>query len=549
MAKKYLIVGGVAGGMSAATRLRRLQEDAEIIVFEKGPHVSFANCGLPYYISGEIDAREKLIVQSAAALKKRFGLDIREQSEVVDIDSVAKTVTVHADGTTYKEHYDALILSPGAKPIIPPLTGLSAAKNVFTLRNIPDVDKIMAHLDSQQPKTAVVIGAGFIGLEMAENLKQRGLSVTIVERALHVLPTMDTEMAVFVQKELEKNGLSVLTNLSAAEFTPDKVILEDGQHLQADLVILSVGVQPENTLAKLAGIELGLRGGILVDERYETSVKDIYAVGDAIIVKNQVTNTDAMISLASPANRQGRQVADILSGLPATNKGSIGTAIVRAFGLAAASTGISEFTAQQLGLLHKVVHITANDHAGYYPGATGITLKLIFNPESGVIYGAQAIGQKGVDKRIDILATAIKASLTIFDLPELEFTYAPPFGSAKDPVNMIGYAATNIALGQSDNIQWHELSAVLATGKVLLDVRNPGEIARGAFKNSMNIPLDELRNRINELDSTKSYVVSCQSGLRSYNAERILKQHGFDVVNLDGAYGLYSTATQELLEK
>jgi NADPH-dependent 2,4-dienoyl-CoA reductase/sulfur reductase-like enzyme/rhodanese-related sulfurtransferase len=549
MTKKYLIVGGVAGGMSAATRLRRLNEDAEIIVFERGPHVSFANCGLPYYVGGEIEERGKLIVQSAAALKARFNLDVRENSEVVAIDPATKTISVSSNGVTYKENYDALILSPGAKPIVPALTGLSEAKNVFTLRNIPDVDKITAYIDAHAPKTAVVIGAGFIGLEMAENLKLRGLDVTIVEKAPHILPPIDTEMAAFVQKELEKNAVKVLTSLSATEFITDDIILENGQHLQADLIILSVGVVPENTLAKAAGIELGMRGGILVDEHYETSVKDIYAVGDAIIVKNQITNQDAMIALASPANRQGRQVADIISGLPVKNRGSIGTAIVRTFGLTAASTGLSEYNLQTAGTTYKAVHITANDHAGYYPGATGITLKLIFDATSGKIFGAQAVGKKGVDKRIDIIATAIKGNLTIFDLPELEFTYAPPFGSAKDPVNMIGYAATNIALGQSDNIQWHELSAELATGKILLDVRNPGEIARGKFQNSVNIPLDELRDRLTELDKTKSYIVSCQSGLRSYNAERMLKQNGFDVKNLDGAYGLYSTATQENIEK
>lgn len=547
MTEKILIVGGVAGGMSAATRLRRLNENAEIIVFEKGPYVSFANCGLPYYVGGEIAEREKLIVQSAKALKNRFNLEVRENSEVIAIDSEGKKVTVVSNGESYVESYDKLILSPGAKPLIPQIKGLNQAINVFSLRNIPDVDKIMTYLKAKAPKSATIIGAGFIGLEMAENLAKRGLSVTIVEKAPHVLPTIDREMAAFVNEELIKNNLSVMTNRGAVEFKNDEILLDNGESLQSDLTILSVGIQPETSLAKSAGIKLGLRNAILVDEHYETSVKDIYAVGDAIVVKNQL-GQDALISLASPANRQGRQVADIISGLPVKNRGSLGTAIVRVFDLQVASTGLSEFQLRGLKINHKIVHVTANNHAGYYPDATSIVLKLIFEPESGQIFGAQAIGKEGVDKRIDILSTAIKAKLTVFDLPELELTYAPPFGSAKDPVNMAGYAATNLLLGQSENIQWHELAAELAKGKVLLDVRNPNELAKGKFKNSQNIPLDDLRERLNELDKKTEYIVSCQSGLRSYNAERILKQEGYKVKNLDGAFGLYSKVTKELLD-
>ena len=547
MTEKILIVGGVAGGMSAATRLRRLNEKAEIIVFEKGPYVSFANCGLPYYVGGEIAEREKLIVQSAKALKNRFNLEVRENSEVIAIDSEGKKVTVVSNGESYVESYDKLILSPGAKPLIPQIKGLNQATNVFSLRNIPDVDKIMTYLKDKAPQSATIIGAGFIGLEMAENLAKRGLSVTIVEKAPHVLPTIDREMAAFVNEELIKNNLSVMTNRGAVEFKNDEILLDNGESLQSDLTILSVGIQPETSLAKSAGIKLGLRNAILVDEHYETSVKDIYAVGDAIVVKNQL-GQDALISLASPANRQGRQVADIISGLPVKNRGSLGTAIVRVFDLQVASTGLSEFQLRGLKINHKIVHVTANNHAGYYPDATSIVLKLIFEPESGQIFGAQAIGKEGVDKRIDILSTAIKAKLTVFDLPELELTYAPPFGSAKDPVNMAGYAAINLLLGQSENIQWHELAAELAKGKVLLDVRNPNELAKGKFKNSQNIPLDDLRERLNELDKKTEYIVSCQSGLRSYNAERILKQEGYKVKNLDGAFGLYSKVTKELLD-
>ncbi|MCT3097986.1 FAD-dependent oxidoreductase [Lactococcus lactis] len=547
MTEKILIVGGVAGGMSAATRLRRLNENAEIIVFEKGPYVSFANCGLPYYVGGEIAEREKLIVQSAKALKNRFNLEVRENSEVIAIDSEGKKVTVVSNGESYVESYDKLILSPGAKPLIPQIKGLNQATNVFSLRNIPDVDKIMTYLKAKAPKSATIIGAGFIGLEMAENLAKRGLSVTIVEKAPHVLPTIDREMAAFVNEELIKNNLSVMTNRGAVEFKNDEILLDNGESLQSDLTILSVGIQPETSLAKSAGIKLGLRNAILVDEHYETSVKDIYAVGDAIVVKNQL-GQDALISLASPANRQGRQVADIISGLPIKNRGSLGTAIVRVFDLQVASTGLSEFQLRGLKINHKIVHVTANNHAGYYPDVTSIVLKLIFEPESGQIFGAQAIGKEGVDKRIDILSTAIKAKLTVFDLPELELTYAPPFGSAKDPVNMAGYAAINLLLGQSENIQWHELAAELAKGKVLLDVRNPNELAKGKFKNSQNIPLDDLRERLNELDKKNEYIVSCQSGLRSYNAERILKHEGYKVKNLDGAFGLYSKVTKELLD-
>ncbi|EQC54391.1 CoA-disulfide reductase [Lactococcus cremoris subsp. cremoris TIFN6] len=547
MTEKILIVGGVAGGMSAATRLRRLQEKAEIIVFEKGTYVLFANCGLPYYVGGEIEERENLIVQSSKALQKRFNLDVRENSEVTAIDSKEKKITVLSNGKSYFESYDKLILSPGAKPFVPQIKGLDLANNVFTLRNIPDVDKIMAQLKEKAPKKATIIGAGFIGIEMVENLAKRGIAVTIVEKAPHVLPTIDREMAAYVNEELIKNNVSVMTNTGAVEFKDKQILLDNGESLLSDLTILSVGIQPETSLAKMADIKLGLRNAILVDEHYETSVKDIYAVGDAIVVKNQLGH-DALISLASPANRQGRQVADIISGLPVENRGSLGTAIVRVFDLQVASTGLSESQLQSLNLKHKIVHVTANNHAGYYPGATSIVLKLIFEPESGEIFGAQALGKEGVDKRIDILSTAIKAKLTVFDLPELEFTYAPPFGSAKDPVNMAGYAAMNIILGQSENIQWHELADELAKGKVLLDVRNPAELIKGKFKNSQNIPLDELRERLNELDKKIQYIVSCQSGLRSYNAERILKQEVYQVKNLDGAFGLYSKVTNDLIE-
>ncbi|MGG5329346.1 FAD-dependent oxidoreductase [Enterococcus sp. AZ163] len=545
---KIVIVGGVAGGMSAATRLRRLMEDAEIVVFEKGPFVSFANCGLPYYVSGEIAERDQLLVQTPEALQARFNLDVRPMHEVIEIIPQERKVKVQHGSVVLEESYDKLILSPGAKPFIPAIKGMDQAENVFSLRNLPDLDRIMAAI-TDQAKEAVVIGAGFIGLEMAENLSKRGLKVTIVEKAPHVLPPLDEEMAAAVQNELLKQGVKVINSQSAVAFESQgkNVVLEDGTELVSDLTILSVGVQPENTLAEQAGLELGLRGGIVVNENYQTSNPDVYAVGDAIVVKQQISGEDALISLASPANRQGRQAADAIAGLNRKNKGSIGTAIVRVFDLSAASTGLSERAARQAGLDVSVVHVIGKDHTGYYPGATDISLKMIFNAVTGDIYGAQGVGAKGVDKRIDILATAIKGGLTIFDLPELEFTYAPPFGSAKDPVNMLGYAAMNVAEGLSHSIQWHELKQELASGKMLLDVRNEAELSNGRFKQSVNIPLNQLRERIGELDSNQEYIVSCHSGLRSYIAERILVQNGFKVQNLDGAFSLYKTVRPEEL--
>lgn len=544
---KVIIVGGVAGGMSAATRLRRLDEKAEIVILEKGPFVSFANCGLPYYVSGEIADKEALLVQTPESLHRRFNLDVRPFNEVIEIEASKKVVTIQNQTETYQESYDFLILSPGAKPFVPPISGIEEAKNTFTLRNVPDLDKIMQAL-TPNVKKATVIGAGFIGLEMAENLKKTGLDVTIIEKAPHVLPPLDEEMASFVQKELIDNGVNVITGQSAVAFKQAgrEIVLEDGTQLETDITILSVGVQPETTLAQKAGIELGLRGGIVVDEKYETNLAGIFAVGDAIVTKQQISNEDALISLASPANRQGRQVADVIYGLPRKNRGSIGTAIVRVFHLSAAATGLNEKAVQQAGLPYAVVHVSGKDHAGYYPGATELTLKLIFNPTTGTIYGAQGIGAKGVDKRIDILATAIKGEQTIFDLPELELTYAPPFGSAKDPVNMLGYSALNIAEGFSQNIQWYELSDEIKKGKVLLDVRNEAElINNGQFLQAVHIPLDTLRNNLAQLDKEKEYIVTCHSGLRSYIAERILKQNGFDVVNLDGAFALYQMVRPE----
>lgn len=546
---KIIIVGGVAGGMSAATRLRRLMADSEIIIFDKGPFVSFANCGLPYYVSGEISDKAALLLQTPESLKARFNLDVRPLHEVTSISPENHSLTVTFEGKTWTESYDKLILSPGAKPFIPEITGLDQAKNVFTLRNVPDLDRIMAHLTSET-KTATVIGAGFIGLEMAENLSKRGLAVTLIEKAPQVLPPLDPEMAAYVKNELVASGVTVKTSASAYGFQAGgrEIVLDTGEVIASDVTILAVGVQPETSLAQAAGLKLGRGGGILVDDHYQTSAPDIYAVGDAIVVKQQLTGQDALITLASPANRQGRQVADVIAGLHRLNRGSIGTAIVRIFGLTAASTGLNESQAKGAELPIAVVHITGKDHAAYYPGAKDLLLKLIFNPYSGEIYGAQGIGEQGVDKRIDIIATAIKGNLTIFDLPELELTYAPPFGSAKDPVNMLGYAAMNLAEGLSENIQWYELKAYLAQGYRLLDVRQTQELKQGRFPNALHIPLNDLSDRLSELDPDQAYIVSCQSGLRSYLAERLLKQAGFTVENLDGAFALYQTVLPEEID-
>uniref|UniRef100_UPI00352B2E34 FAD-dependent oxidoreductase n=1 Tax=Aerococcus urinaeequi TaxID=51665 RepID=UPI00352B2E34 len=549
---RIVIIGGVAGGMSAATRLRRLNETAEVIVLEKGPYVSFANCGLPYYVAGEIDERTDLLVQTPETLQARFDLDVRPNSEAISIDYNNKEVVVQTDQETYTLGYDKLILSPGAKPFIPPAKGLEEAENIFTLRSVPDVDAIANFINIHNSKKAVVIGAGFIGLEMAESLAQRGMAVTIVEKAPHVLPPFDEEMAAYIRKELVANGVKLYTGLAAESFEEKGkiVVLENGERLESDITLMSVGVKPETTVALTAGVQTGLRGGIVVDDQYETSQKDIYAVGDAIVVKQQINGEDTMIALASPANRQGRQVADVISGLKRKNKGSIGTAIVRVFKMAAASTGLNERQLQQADEAYEVIHIQGKSHAGYYPNAKTIVLKLLFHPTTGKIYGAQAIGEDGVDKRIDIIATAIKAGMTVQELPELEFTYAPPFGSAKDPVNMAGYVALNLMEGISESVQWYELEDKQAEGYLLLDVRNEGELkSNGRLKGAINIPLDSLRDRMAELPKDQPIIVSCHSGLRSYAAERILKQNGYQAKNLDGAFALYSTVRPEKVVK
>ncbi|CAJ1229840.1 FAD-dependent oxidoreductase [Lactiplantibacillus xiangfangensis] len=546
---KYVIIGGVAGGMSAATRLRRLDETAEIVVYDQGPFVSFANCGLPFHLSGEIAERSELIVKTPAQLHERFNIDVYPNHKVTAISPEQRQVQVEHAHQTETVAYDKLVLATGAQPIVPTLPGIDAAHNVFTLRNIPDLDQIMAAVQNTDHHRVLIVGGGFIGLEVAENLRLRGLAVTLVEQAPHVLPPLDEEMAAPLKTELQTNGVTVITGTAIASFenAGHTAILSDETTIDTDLTIMSIGVRPASQLAKSAGLKLGWRDGIVVNDHYQTSDPNIYAIGDAILVKQQIDGQPALIALASPANRQGRQVADNLAGINRLNRGSIGTAIVRVFNLTAASTGLNERAVQQLGLPYQVVHTRTMDHASYYPGSEPITLKLIFSPDTGKIYGAQGIGKAGVDKRIDIIATAIKGHLTVADLPELELTYAPPYGAAKDPVNMLGYAALNLVEGLSKNIQWYDLPAALAAGKQLLDVRGADELAAGHFKNAINIPLEQLRARLGELDPKQTYIVSCFSGQRSYMAERILRQHGFTVENLDGAFSLYAAVRPEEL--
>ena len=546
MKKKIIIVGGVAGGATAAARLRRLNEEDTIIMFERGEYISFANCGLPYYIGGVISDRKKLLVQTVEGMSNRFNLDIRNLTEVVRINAQEKTVTACnlQTGEEYNESYDALILSPGSKPIKPQIPGIEEAKALFTVRSVPDTDRIKQYVDEGKPKQAVVIGGGFIGLELAENLVERGVKVTVIERGDQVMAPIDFEMAQIVHAELKNKGIKLILNDGVKEFKDQgtTIVLESGKVESADMIILAIGVQPETQLAKDAGLELGVRGTIKVNEKLQTSDPSIYAVGDAIEVKDYINGMAGFVPLAGPANRQGRIVADVINELPAAYKGVLGTSIVKIFDLTAAVTGNNEKTLKKMNRSYEVIHVQPLNHAGYYPGASPMTLKVIFDKKTGEILGAQAVGKGGIDKRIDILATAIKASMTVEDLADLELSYAPPFSSAKDPVNIAGYAASNIMDGSAESVQWHEIDELLAGGGILIDVRDPGEVARGAIDGAINIPVNELRERLEEVPRDKDLYVSCQVGLRGYLAARILTGHGIKVKNLDGGYKLYSTA-------
>lgn len=545
---RIVIIGGVAGGMSAAARLRRLSEETEIIVLDKGPYVSFANCGLPYYLSGEIANREDLIVQSTRQLKKRFKIDVRTETTVTEINSDNHQITTVHHGLSKTITYDKLILSPGSVADKPNIPGMGSADYVYALRSIPDVDKIMAQL-SQTPTRVAIIGAGSIGIEVAENLIKRGLSVMLIDAGSQVLPFMDPEMAALVSHELSEHSVTLKLNTQIEKIDRHQLTLNDGSQIKADLVISAVGVRPNTALAQAAGIKTGELGGIIVDKHYQTSQPDVYAVGDAILVKQLLTGQLVSIPLASPANRQGREVADVIMGLPRENRGGIGTAIVRAFDVAAAATGLNVAQLKRAGINYQAVHTTGQNHAAFYPGGKPLSMKLLFEPQTGKLLGAQAVGEKSVDKQIDILSVAIKSGMTVFDLPEFELSYAPPFGSAKDPVNMIGYAASNLVEGLSDNLQFDQLEGAIKDGAYLIDVRTPGELKRdGKLPGSTNIPLDDLRDHLAEIPKDRLIIVSCRSGQRSYLAERILKNNGFKVKNLDGAFLVYSTAYPERIE-
>ena len=528
---KTVIVGGVAGGMSAATRLRRLRPGDEIVVLERGEHVSYANCGLPYHVGGVIVDREDLLLQKPERLRERFGLDVRVRSEVLSVDRDARTVRVREvdTGREYGEAWDRLVLSPGAAPFVPDLPGIERA---LPLRSVADADRITAGIDRLQPRTAVVVGGGFIGLEMAENLHRRGIAVTVVELDTQVLAPLDPELAALVHAELRGQGVTLALGTGLGKVLPDAVELADGRVLDADLVVLAIGVRPEVGLARDAGLALGPRGGILVDEAMRTSDRDIYAVGDAVEKTDHVGGGPALIPLANTANRQGRLVADAIAGRPVALGGRLGTAIVRVFGLTVAVTGWNEKRLRAAGRAYQAVHTHPASHAGYYPGAVPMALKLLYDPSGGSILGAQAVGGDGVDKRIDVIATAMRGGLCAADLADLELGYAPQFGSAKDPVNMLGYIAENLASGMVRTVQWHELDALVAAGAGLVDVRTAEEYAAGHIPGAVNLPLDGLYQRRAQLPAGP-LVVYCQAGQRAHTAASLIGDPD-RVANLDG---------------
>jgi len=554
-AKRLVVVGGVAGGASAAARARRLCENCEITVFERGPHVSFANCGLPYFVGGEIAEPDRLLVQTPESLHARFNLDVRVRTEVIAIDRARRQVKVCelSSGREYEQPYDALVLSTGATPLVPPIPGIDRPGH-FVVRNIPDVEGIMAWIKDCRACRAVVVGGGYIGLEMAEQLKRRGLTVTVVEALPQVMSPLDPEMAAWLHGELRANGIELHLGDAVAAFEPpvadesaraSVVILKSGKRLPADLVVLGLGVRPETGLAKSAGLEIGALGGIRVNEHLQTSDPNIRAVGDAIEVRNAVTGAWSLVPLAGPANRQGRIAAENLLGRPSRYEGTWGTAILRLFGLTAGCTGANEKCLRQAGMPCQAIHLHPNSHAGYYPGAEPIAMKVLFAPDTGKLLGAQALGRDGVDKRIDVLATALKAAMTVHDLAQLELAYAPPYGSAKDPVNLAGMIASNVLAGDMPLAQWHEIAQFNPDITVVLDVRNPDERAKGFIPGSVHIPLPQLRARCGELPRDREIVVHCLSGQRSYYACRILAQKGFRVRNLTGSYRTWKTAVGE----
>ena len=548
---KVVIVGGVAGGATAAARIRRLNEQAEIVVFERSGYISYANCGLPYYIGDAITDPEELTLQTPESFFSRFRIMMKVLHEVTAIYPDRKTVSVRnlKTGEEFEEGYDKLILSPGAKPTHPKLSGMEADK-LFTLRTVEDTFKIKAYINNNHPKSAVIAGGGFIGLELAENLRELGMDVTIVQSQKQLMMPFDSDMAAFIHAEVRKHGIHLALGHKVEGFIEKdggvNVLLSDGTSLHGDIAVLAIGVTPDTHLAKEAGLELGVRGSIVVNDRMETSVPDIYAAGDAVQVKHFVTDEDTLISLAGPANKQGRIIADNICGGDSRYMGSQGSSVIKVFDLTAASTGINETHAKNAGLNADTVILSPMSHAGYYPGGKVMTMKVVFEKETYRLLGAQIVGYEGVDKRIDVLATAIRAKMTAVELKDLDLAYAPPYSSAKDPVNMAGFMIDNIANGTLK--QWHlvDLESLPMDGSVtLLDARTVGEYQRGHIDGFLNIPVDDLRERLNELDRSKPIYVICQSGLRSYIASRILEGNGFAAYNFSGGFRFYDTVIND----
>lgn len=546
---KHVIIGGVAGGATAAARIRRVDEGAEIVLLEKGKYISYANCGLPYYIGGKIAEREKLFVQTPASFGGRFNIDVRVENEVIGIDTSAKSIEVRrTDGSTYTEHYDKLLLSPGASPVRPPLKGIET-EGIFTLRNVDDTDRIKNYVTSHHIKSAVVVGAGFIGLEMAENLHHAGAQVSVVEMGNQVMAPVDFSIASHVHQHLLQKGVHLYLEQSVERFEKQgekiEVFFKSGESVVTDIVILSIGVRPETSLAKAAGLRIGETGGIWVDDYLQTSAADVYAVGDAIEFPHPLTGKPWLNYLANPANRQGRIVADnMVFGNTIRYEGAIGTSIAKVFDMTVASTGLAAKRLKQFGIPYASSTTHSASHASYYPDALPLTIKLTFDPVSGKLYGAQCVGYDGVDKRIDQIALLIKRGGTVYDLQQVEHTYAPPFSSAKDPIAIAGYVAGNIISGAMPVITWRQVVDMDRSEALFLDVRTRAEFAFGAIPGAINIPLDELRGRIDELPRDKDIHVYCAIGLRGYLALKILTGHGFTrVTNLSGGYKTYQTAT------
>ena len=543
---KLIIIGGVAGGATAAARARRIDEQAEIILLERGEYISFANCGLPYYVGEVIKKRKDLLVTTPEAFRQRYNIDIRIFCEVIEINRVKKKVTIRNIRTneTYDETYDKMILAPGAEPLRPPLEGIDH-EGIYNLRNIPDSDHIKKHIDTQQPKSAVIVGGGFIGLEMVENLVQRGVQTTIVEMADQVMIPLDIEMANMVQVHLESKGVICKLGKGVKAFRKqgDRLIVsvENDPDIECDMVILSIGIRPENRLAKEASLKIGSTGGILVNSSMQTSDPTIYAVGDAVEVREFITGFSLISALAGPANKQGRIAADNALGRKAIFRGTMRTSIVKIFDLSVASAGLSEKTLLSYGLPYQVSYTYSGSHAAYYPGAETIAIKLLFSPGDGSVLGAQIIGKEGVDKRIDVLATAVHGCMTVFDLEEMELAYAPPYSSAKDPVNIAGFVAANLIKGDVENVYVKDLTDLNQDEYGLIDLRTKMEVKHlGSIGGALHIPIDELRDRLSELDKNKTYILYCAVGQRAYVGYRILVQNGFKARNLSGGYQTYS---------